>query len=326
MNDEILKFNVCDWLKDDELRSVSLAARGLWIEMLCLMYVSSRRGFLQHQNGQPVSAEQLARKAGCSPDEVLHLLQELESIAVFSRTEDTAIIFSRRMAREARKRQLCVEAGKRGGNPTLKGVPKGQSKGSVKGPSQPKQSPKVCAPKASIPDLKEEKESNKEKEETEEKLITTAGDMLFDTGQPRVLLTFPCDGPGGSWHLTDEKLSEWKTTFPSLEIMTEIRKALQWIRDNPTQRKTATGMPRFIGNWLSNAQNRNHRGTNQNNRPDTRPGFRAPEQAADIAKLEARTIKVRAPGADGNERGTDSSGLGSGSSGAPTGAEDGVPY
>lgn len=116
-----------DWLRDPSVRAVSYAARGLWTDMLCLMHESDRRGYLQ-LNSKPVTAEQLARMTGGSTDEVSCLLQELESSGVFSRTEHS-VIYSRRMVRDEQKREKCVEAGRRGGNPTLKGGGKGQFKG-----------------------------------------------------------------------------------------------------------------------------------------------------------------------------------------------------
>ncbi|QQR81232.1 MAG: hypothetical protein IPJ69_03595 [Deltaproteobacteria bacterium] len=138
-----------DWLKDPSLRSVSYAARGLWTDMLCLMHESDRRGYLQ-LNGKPVSLEQLARMTGGSTDEVSHLLQELKDSGVFSCTEH-GMIYSRRFVRDEKKRQLCAEAGKRGGNPmllknndipmTLKGHFKGEVKGEAKGPPNPEITP-----------------------------------------------------------------------------------------------------------------------------------------------------------------------------------------
>lgn len=86
--------------------------------MLCLMFESDRRGYLQHVTGKPVTAEQLARMTGCSTDEVSQLLQELEDSGVFSRTEH-GVIYSRRLVGDEHKRKLCVEAGKKGGNPKL---------------------------------------------------------------------------------------------------------------------------------------------------------------------------------------------------------------
>lgn len=71
------------------------------------------------------------------------------------------------------------------------------------------------------------------------------------------MLSFPIEGPGGPlWHLTRDKLREYEQTYPSLDVLTEARKALQWVRDNPARRKTARGMPRFLTNWLNRAVDR----------------------------------------------------------------------
>ena len=121
-----------DFFRDPSVRAISFAARGLWTDMLCLMHESDRRGYLQ-LNGQPVNAEQLARMTGGSTDEVSRLLQELEDSGVFSRSEH-GMIYSRRMTRDERKRDLCSQAGRKGGgNPTFKGHPKGVPKGQRKG-------------------------------------------------------------------------------------------------------------------------------------------------------------------------------------------------
>lgn len=91
-----------DWMKDPSVRSVSLAARGLWLDMLCLMFESDRRGYLQLA-GQPISAEQLARMVGEAPETIRPLLQELKTSGVFSSTEH-GVIYSRRLVREEQER------------------------------------------------------------------------------------------------------------------------------------------------------------------------------------------------------------------------------
>lgn len=138
-----------DWLRDPGVRSISFAARGLWTDMLCLMHESDRRGYLQ-LNGKPVNAEQLARMTGGSTDDVSRLLQELEDSGVFSRS-DHGMIYSRRMVRDERKREKCAEAGKRGGNPTLKGHPKGRPKGESNRKPTPSSSTSVKEPSGSSP-------------------------------------------------------------------------------------------------------------------------------------------------------------------------------
>ena len=92
-----------DWMKDPELRAVSAGARGLWIDMLSLMFESVRRGYLQFNNGKIVSAENLARMTGNSTDDVSHWLQELETSGVLSRTDD-GTIYSRRQVRDETRR------------------------------------------------------------------------------------------------------------------------------------------------------------------------------------------------------------------------------
>ena len=120
-----------DWMKDPGLRSVSVAARGLWIDMLCLMFESPRRGYLQLANGTLPTPAQIARMVGGSAEEVSALLQELVSSGVCYDTDHG--LMSKRLVRDEQKRGLCSEAGKRGGNPTLKGTSKGGSKGQPKG-------------------------------------------------------------------------------------------------------------------------------------------------------------------------------------------------
>lgn len=124
-----------DWMKDTDLRAVSVAARGLWIDCLCLMWESDKRGYLVLSSGRAATAEQIARMTGNTPECVAELVKELEECGVASRTEE-GVLFSRRMVRDESKRRKCSKAGKKGGgNPRLKTF-KGSSKGHVKGESK----------------------------------------------------------------------------------------------------------------------------------------------------------------------------------------------
>lgn len=58
------------------------------------------------------------------------------------------------------------------------------------------------------------------------------------------------------WHLPQEKLAEYKKTYPELDIEAQLRKAAQWLIDNPAKRKTEKGMPRFLNGWLSRCKPR----------------------------------------------------------------------
>ena len=106
-------FYTGDWLKDPAVRCCSLEARGLWIEMLCLMYESPQRGYLSLANGQPVTAVQLSRMVGASIEDVKRLTGELRACGVYSETSDE-IIYSRRMVSDELVRADKSKAGKKG--------------------------------------------------------------------------------------------------------------------------------------------------------------------------------------------------------------------
>lgn len=92
------QFYPADWLRDPGLRSCSLGARGLWIDMLCFMHEAEPYGHLR-LNGHDISIETLARMIGSHAKELKGYLLELETSGVFSRTE-SGTIYSRRMVRD----------------------------------------------------------------------------------------------------------------------------------------------------------------------------------------------------------------------------------
>lgn len=61
---------------------------------------------------------------------------------------------------------------------------------------------------------------------------------------------------GSIWELLAQKMHEYETSFPELDLDQEFRAAGQWLRDNPRRRKTRTGMPTFLGSWLTRSQNK----------------------------------------------------------------------
>ncbi len=70
-----------------------------------------------------------------------------------------------------------------------------------------------------------------------------------------IVLTFPTCGKVTEWHLVEAKLAEYIETFPGIDCLQEVRKARQWCKDNPRNRKTPGGMPKFLSNWLGRSQN-----------------------------------------------------------------------
>lgn len=106
------QFYPSDHRKETGLQLVSLAARGLWSDMLCVMHEADPYGHLMTATGQRIEAPQLARLVGESTRVVQRLLEELETNKVFSRNEE-GVIFSRRMVRDERNRAVRAAGGAR---------------------------------------------------------------------------------------------------------------------------------------------------------------------------------------------------------------------
>lgn len=112
-----LKFYPLDWRGDPKLRMCSMAARGLWIEILALMHEATPYGHLLVTGKSPTDM-QIAVLAGAPSDQVTELLGELETAGVFSRTKD-GVIYSRRMIRDEKRSAMARKNGGKGGNPSL---------------------------------------------------------------------------------------------------------------------------------------------------------------------------------------------------------------
>ncbi len=122
------QFYPADWRNDAGLKLCSLSARGLWIEMICIMHAAEPYGRLCAA-GRPLDTRDLSKLVGESERDVKKWLDELVRNNVCS-SEEGAII-SRRMVRDESLRErraaggeagsefghLGAEHGKKGGRP-----------------------------------------------------------------------------------------------------------------------------------------------------------------------------------------------------------------
>lgn len=114
-----MKFSPAAWRANAPLRMVSMGARGLWIEMICLMHDAEPYGHLVVK-GKPVTDPALlGQLVGASPADVEMWLEELISAEVAKRKRN-GVIFSSRMEEDELKRRRDADNGRQGGNPTLR--------------------------------------------------------------------------------------------------------------------------------------------------------------------------------------------------------------
>lgn len=100
------KFYWREWRSDSCLQMCSLAARGLWIEMLCLMNDCEPYGHLTMENEEPMTTARLALLIRASVGDVEDLINQLERYGVFSRTKN-GVIYSRRMVVEIERSEVA---------------------------------------------------------------------------------------------------------------------------------------------------------------------------------------------------------------------------
>lgn len=96
-----MKFYPLDWRGDPRLRMCSLAARGLWIDLISYMHEGEPYGHLTIDGIAPDEAA-IAALVGRPAAEVRKAIAELEQRKVFSRS-DSGAIFSRRMIADAER-------------------------------------------------------------------------------------------------------------------------------------------------------------------------------------------------------------------------------
>lgn len=118
------QFYAMDWLTDPSLRLCSPETRGVWIDLLCWMFLSNEPGFLII-NGQPLDANSLKQFVNCDQKTFEKIWSELTKFGII-RTDERGVYYSKRMVEDERIRQIRRDCGSLGGNPKLQ--PKQQPK------------------------------------------------------------------------------------------------------------------------------------------------------------------------------------------------------
>ena len=146
-----------DWFSSFDVRACSLAARGLWMDMLGIMARAEIMGTLTI-NGKQVNNTILAGIVGKAEAEIESPLAELEENRVFSHLPDGTII-CRRMFNESQRKEMISKikaaAGKKGAEarwqtdgrgmaePQKEDMAKGMAKMALPNQSNPNQSNKT---------------------------------------------------------------------------------------------------------------------------------------------------------------------------------------
>lgn len=156
-----------DWQHDAALRSCSVAARGLWIEIMCIMHQADPYGYMV-LNGKQIDSAQLGRMTGATAREIDRWIAELEDSGVCSRDETG--LFSRRMVRDEEIRAARAEGGNEGAEHGNKGGKFGVLGG------RPKKERGVIKPPLYPPPSSSSSSSSSVNPKTKESTATAIGD------------------------------------------------------------------------------------------------------------------------------------------------------
>jgi len=103
-----------DWLGDLAVRRLTLAERGLWIDLIAFAALANPTGYVCDDHGRPLTLEEIARVSNAgSPDEVAKLVSGILGKGACSR-DRSGRLFNRRLVREAELRAKRSFAGKKG--------------------------------------------------------------------------------------------------------------------------------------------------------------------------------------------------------------------
>jgi hypothetical protein len=207
------QFYPSDWLRDTALRSCSIGARGLWIDMICFMHEGSPYGYLKVGN-KVILPENLARMTGITLEEVQGYLKELSDANVYDIESDGAIC-SRRMIRDENVRKLRAEGGKLGGNPNLIGEKKDNRK--VKNKVNQNTTP-----------------SSSSSSSTSNNIYTPPFELFWKAYPEK-------KGKGGAW-------STWKKINPDEELVNKILKSIDFYKQS---KRVKDGFIKNPQTWLN---------------------------------------------------------------------------
>jgi uncharacterized protein YdaU (DUF1376 family) len=169
-----------DYLSDTGLQLCSLAAQGLWMQMLCAMARAKNKGYLLDGEKQ-MESKTLAKLARSTVEEIEPLVQELRDHQVFSETDD-GVIFNRRMVREADLSEKRSKAGAKGGRSKKQKESKTKA-GGVKNTKPRSASASVSA--SAYASEKQKEEKVKEEGKSEEEIETDRLFQEFWEGYPQ---------------------------------------------------------------------------------------------------------------------------------------------
>ncbi|PWT92230.1 MAG: hypothetical protein C5B55_06765, partial [Blastocatellia bacterium] len=92
-------------------------------------------------------------------------------------------------------------------------------------------------------------EQEQEQEKEQEKDVCVAASAT----PAAPIITLPLND-GAEYPVTSDEMKEWLELYPAVDVLQELRKMRGWLLSNQRNRKTKSGIRRFVTNWLAKEQ------------------------------------------------------------------------
>jgi hypothetical protein len=109
------------------------------------------------------------------------------------------------------------------------------------------------------PEKRRGEESTEETKGEESPLTPSCSEPQAASEPPAVFPVFETVGRADDpkrWELTEEHVKELGEAYPAVDVWAEARRAWQWVKDKPQNRKTFRGMAEFLHRWMRKEQDR----------------------------------------------------------------------
>jgi len=237
-----------DWLTDPKLNLCSPATKGVWMDIICHMYLSDEPGFLVFGD-IVLDANGIQKLSKISPKMFQKVFHELTTFGIIQR-DDLGRYFSKRMVADEANREQRRAFGKLGGNPKLKKK------------DNPKVNPKVNTQVNQFPTPSSSSSSSYINTHSIECVFTHPLVLEIQKLFPAVSkMKLP---------LTDDQAEQLLTEFSKTEVI-EILEAMENVPTIATKYKSTF---LTIKNWMKvRKKNDNNTKNNQNGNRNPKPDF-----------------------------------------------------
>ena len=103
-----------------------------------------------------------------------------------------------------------------------------------------------------------DKDYDKDKDKDYDESITANAVCAEPSKGSALVISIPLND-GTEYAVFEDEVQTWKSLYPAVDIMQELRKMAGWSMSHPQQRKTKRGIQRFINSWLAKEQDRGNR-------------------------------------------------------------------